>query len=390
MKKQKFAKIQEVLTEMAESGGAAGGNCLIFRHGEECCYYEAGYADLEKRIPIKRDTIFRLYSMTKPMTAVGAMLLVQDGKLDLLAPVSRFLPSFGNPQVSENGKLRPALREIQVRDLLNMTSGCSYNGDANQTEVETTSLIEEIKSRMDGENPLSTREIAERLGKIPLAFDPGTTFRYGMSADILGAVIEVVSGKRFGEFLKERIFEPLGMVDTGFFVPPEKQSRLAQTYEQQKDGLHLYTGCHLGISSRMEREPAYEAGGAGLVTTVDDWLKFCRMLLNKGTLDGVRILTEPMVDFLAEGVITEEQRKGMRGWEELAGYSYGNLMRKLTEPEHAATLGSYGEYGWDGWLGPYMSVAPGTDLIILVMEQLIGAGTSTYTRRIRNIVYSEI
>lgn len=98
---------------MAESGGAAGGNCLIFRHGEECCYYEAGYADLEKRIPIKRDTIFRLYSMTKPMTAVGAMLLVQDGKLDLLAPVSRFLPSFGNPQVSENGKLRPALREIR-------------------------------------------------------------------------------------------------------------------------------------------------------------------------------------------------------------------------------------------------------------------------------------
>ena len=173
-------------------------------------------------------------------------------------------------------------------------------------------------------------------------------------------------------------------------MPPEKQSRLAQTYEQQKDGLHLYTGCHLGISSRMEREPAYEAGGAGLVTTVDDWLKFCRMLLNKGTLDGVRILTEPMVDFLAEGVITEEQRKGMRGWEELAGYSYGNLMRKLTEPEHAATLGSYGEYGWDGWLGPYMSVAPGKDLIILVMEQLTGAGTSTYTRRIRNIVYSEI
>lgn len=112
--------------------------------------------------------------------------------------------------------------------------------------------------------------------------------------------------------------------------------------------------------------------------------------MNKGTLDGVRILTEPMVDFLAEGVITEEQRKGMRSWEELAGYSYGNLMRKLTEPEHAATLGSYGEYGWDGWLGPYMSVAPGKDLIILVMEQLTGAGTSTYTRRIRNIVYSEI
>ena len=388
--KELSQKLERLIETAVEKEEIAGANIVVIRDGQEMAFAADGYADIEAGKKYERDTIARLYSMTKPMTAVGAMLLVQDGKLDLLAPVSRFLPSFGNPQVSENGKLRPALREIQVRDLLNMTSGCSYNGDANQTEVETTSLIEEIKSRMDGENPLSTREIAERLGKIPLAFDPGTTFRYGMSADILGAVIEVVSGKRFGEFLKERIFEPLGMVDTGFFVPPEKQSRLAQTYEQQKDGLHLYTGCHLGISSRMEREPAYEAGGAGLVTTVDDWLKFCRMLLNKGTLDGVRILTEPMVDFLAEGVITEEQRKGMRGWEELAGYSYGNLMRKLTEPEHAATLGSYGEYGWDGWLGPYMSVAPGKDLIILVMEQLTGAGTSTYTRRIRNIVYSEI
>ena len=156
--------------------------------------------------------------MTKPMTAVGAMLLVQDGKLDLLAPVSRFLPSFGNPQVSENGKLRPALREIQVRDLLNMTSGCSYNGDANQTEVETTSLIEEIKSRMDGENPLSTREIAERLGeKFPWPLIPERRFAMECRRIFLGAVIEVVSGKRFGEFLKERIFEPLGMVDTGIF-----------------------------------------------------------------------------------------------------------------------------------------------------------------------------
>lgn len=209
MKKQKFAKIQEVLTEMAESGGAAGGNCLIFRHGEECCYYEAGYADLEKRIPIKRDTIFRLYSMTKPMTAVGAMLLVQDGKLDLLAPVSRFLPSFGNPQVSENGKLRPALREIQVRDLLNMTSGmqlqrrCQPDGGRDHQPDRGDQVPDGWRESAE------YREIAERLGKIPLAFDPGTTFRYGMSADILGAVIEVVSGKRFGEFLKERIFEPL-------------------------------------------------------------------------------------------------------------------------------------------------------------------------------------
>ena len=214
--------------------------------------------------------------------------------------------------------------------------------------------------------------------------------RYGLSADILAAVIEAVSGKRFSEFLRERIWEPLGMNDTGFFVPEEKQDRLAKTYSMEKDGLQLYTVNHLGISVDMKRDPAYEAGGAGLTTTIDDWLRFCRMLLNGGALEGVRILTEPMVHFLTNTTITEEQRQGMKGWDTLAGYTYGNLMRNLVEPEHAATLGSRGEYGWDGWLGPYMSVAPEKNLIILVMEQLTGAGTSTHTRRIRNVVYSEI
>ena len=390
MNTQKFAKIQDILTEMVETGAAAGGSCLIYKDDEEKCYYEAGYADRENKVPVKRDTIFRLYSMTKPMTAVAAMLLVQDGKLDLVEPLSTYLPFFKNPMVAENGTLRPAAREVQVRDLLNMTSGYTYDGASNETEIQTTKLLDEIKARMDGENPFRTQEIAKRLSAIPLSFDPGTEFRYGLSADILAAVIEAVSGKRFSEFLRERIWEPLGMKDTSFFVPEEKQARLAKTYSMEKDGLQLYTVNHLGISVDMKRDPAYEAGGAGLTTTIDDWLRFCRMLLNGGALEGVRILTEPMVHFLTHTTITEEQRQGMKGWDTLAGYTYGNLMRNLVEPEHAATLGSRGEYGWDGWLGPYMSVAPEKNLIILVMEQLTGAGTSTHTRRIRNVVYSEI
>ena len=128
--------------------------------------------------------------------------------------------------VAENGTLRPAAREVQIRDLLNMTSGYTYDGASNETEVQTTKLLDEIKARMDGEDPISTQEIAKRLSAIPLSFDPGTEFRYGLSADILAAVIEAVSGKRFSEFLRERIWEPLGMNDTGFFVPEEKQDRL--------------------------------------------------------------------------------------------------------------------------------------------------------------------
>ena len=156
MNTQKFAKIQDILTEMVETGAAAGGSCLIYKDDEEKCYYEAGYADRENKVPVKRDTIFRLYSMTKPMTAVAAMLLVQDGKLDLVEPLSTYLPFFKNPMVAENGTLRPAAREVQVRDLLNMTSGYTYDGTSNETEVQTTKLLDEIKARMDGEDPLST------------------------------------------------------------------------------------------------------------------------------------------------------------------------------------------------------------------------------------------
>lgn len=388
--KQGFPAIQDILNEMTEAEEAAGGCCLIYQGGRECCYYEAGYADIETKAPLRRDTIFRLYSMSKPMTAAAAVLLMQEGKLDITSPVSSFIPSFSNPMVASGRTLEPAKREVKVQDLLNMTSGYSYEGEENVTQLLTKELVEEIQERMYGENPLSTLEIAERLGKIPLAFHPGERFLYGMSADILGAVIEVVSGKRLGEFLKERIWEPLGMNDTGFYVPPEKKHRLAQTYCMDKGKLTLYTGSRLGIFNRMEKPPAFESGGAGLASTIDDYLKFCRMLLNGGTLEGHVILKKPAVEFLTRTTITKKQRRGMECWEALNGYSYGNLMRILTKPQYASTFGSKGEYGWDGWLGPYMSVAPDKELIILVMEQLTGAGDSVYTRRIRNVVYSEV
>lgn len=389
MLKYDFIQVQDILNEMVSKEAVSGVNCLICKD-ENKFYYQAGYADIENQITMKRDTIFRLYSMSKPMTAAAVMLLVQDGKLDIASPVSDYIPSFSTPFISACENIRPASREVSIRDLLNMTSGCSYDGNETLTQKLTGELIEEIKINMEGNNALSTQTIAERIGEIPLAFEPGSEFLYGMSADILGAIIEIVSGKKFSEFLKERIWEPLGMENTGFFVPDSKQSRLAKVYKKEQDGLHLYEDPHLGISNKMNTPPVFESGGAGIVSTIDDWSKFCEMLLNQGSLNDVTIFKPGIVRFLTESVITEEQRSGLKNWDYLQGYSYGNLMRVLTNPEQAVTLGQKGEYGWDGWLGAYMTIDPVDNMYMIVMMQLTDAGTTTYTRRIRNVVFSEI
>ena len=389
MKEYDFSQIQDILNEMVSKEAVSGVNCLIFKD-ENKFYYQSGYADIENQIVMKRDTIFRLYSMSKPMTAAAVMLLVQDGKLDIASPVSDYIPSFLNPVFCEGEHQKLANREVSIKDLLNMTAGCSYDGNENLTQKLTGELIEEIKAKMESENALNTQTIAERLGKIPLAFEPGTEFLYGMSADILGAIIENVSGKKFSEFLKERIWEPLGMENTGFYVPDSKQGRLAKVYKKEQDGLHLYEEPNLGVSNKMNIPPVFESGGAGLVSTVDDWSKFCEMLLNQGSYHDIRIFSPGIVRFLTESVVTEKQRSGLKNWDYLQGYSYGNLMRVLTNPEQAVTLGQKGEYGWDGWLGAYMTIDPVDNMYIIVMMQLVDAGTTTYTRRIRNVVFSKI
>jgi CubicO group peptidase (beta-lactamase class C family) len=228
-----------------------------------------------------------------------------------------------------------------------------------------------------------------RLGKGALAFQPGTSWQYGTSADVLGAIIEVVSGQRFGEFLKKEIFEPLGMKDTGFWLPVEKRNRLAKTYADDGKGeLELYTGNHLGIVHQMDRDPAFESGGAGLVSTIDDYSKFAKMLMNKGNLDGIQILKPKTVNYLTTATLNAAQQKGFDTWLTLCGHSYGNLMRVMTDCSKAGDLGSPLEYGWDGWLGAYFNNCPDEDLTILFMMQKTNAGTTTLTRKLRNIILS--
>lgn len=390
LNRTKLARLANVLQEMVETQFVAGINCMVLQDGVEQCYYEAGFQDAANRIPIARDTIFRLYSMTKPITSTAAMMLFEEGKLDLLEPVCKYLPGFQNQCVVRNGMITPVSHPVTIQNLLNMTSGLTYGGENSITEVRTEALFREVTDKLFSPEQVSTVAFMNRLGGIPLAFEPGERWQYGASADVLGAVIEVVSGMRFGDFLQKRIFKPLGMKDTAFYVPQDKQSRLSKVYEGTPDGLKTFYDSHLAVQNRMEINPAFESGGAGLVSTIDDYAAFTQMLLHGGTFRGVSLLSPKTVEFMTGAHLKPALQDYVNQWESMPGYTYANLLRIMTDPGAAVSMGSRGEYGWDGWLGAYMTNDPANRLTLLIMQQKTGSGTTEYTRKIRNVVFSSL
>ena len=345
--KSEINQIKKLLRNSIDNDYIAGGNLMVIKEGKEILYHEDGWADKEAGLPIKRDSIFRMYSMTKPVTAAAIMILLERGDIDLYDSVSKYIPSFKNQMVVEGENLVPAVREVKLKDLLSMTSGLVYSGD-NRAGRDTAVLFKEIDKRLLGDSPMSTLEVMNKLGECALAFQPGTYWNYGTSADVLGAVIEIASSIRYGEFLEKELFEPLGMRDTGFWISLEKRHRLVKAYADNRDGkLQLYTGNYLGIINQMDRNPAFESGGAGLVSTIDDYSKFTRMLMNGGSLDDVQILRPKTVRYLTSGTLNEMQQKGFDEWLTLGGHSYGNLMRVMIDCGKLGDLGCLGEYGWE-------------------------------------------
>lgn len=387
-------KLHEIMKEAIDRSEVAGVNLLVYKDGQEIFYGEEGYADREAKKPLTRDTIFRLYSQSKPVTAACAMALMEQGKLDLYQGLGEFFPDFWNVMVGEPG--RPAYKAtsmVSVHDLLRMTSGISYPDDQTPAGIASARVFDEAIARLHTDNGMSTIEFAEKMAKNPLNYNPGEKWQYGASADILGAVIEKVSGKRFGTFLKETILEPLGMTETGFFVPEEKRSRLAKTYETYwengKVDMRLYDGDNLAINNFMDRDPAFESGGAGLASTLDDYMKFAQMLLNKGSYNGKQILKPRTVEYMTGGKLLPRQQECFDNWNGLNGFSYGNLMRVCKYPDMAGMLVGDGEYGWDGWLGMYFANLPKENMTILMGTQKKDSGTFPLTRKLRNVLLSE-
>ena len=378
-------KMTACLEQAVANHEAAGMSVLAVRGGEELVYAQAGMANIAEGRPIARDSIFRLYSQSKPITAAAAMILLERGMIDEQDGVDRWLPGFRHPKVIHmDGSVVPAQRAPWIGELLSMTAGLCYP-DADPAGQGAARVFEEDQELMRAGGGMDTLTFCNRLGEQPLAFQPGTHWRYSTCADVLGAVIEAASGMRFGEFLRREIFEPLGMKDTGFWVPEEKRDRLVTTYARTENGLEEFHELHLAVGA-YDRDPAFESGGAGLVSTLDDYMAFARMLMNDGAYGGRRIMSEAAVRHMTGPQLTAELQREL--WDGLSGYNYGHLMRVCDTPSRLPFFGEKGEYGWDGWLGTYFINLPESGTTFLFFQNVKDSGTTGATRRCRNILAS--
>ena len=350
--------IRNTLSRFVEEGQIAGCAVRIMRNDEVCFEDSFGWADIEKKIKMSAEnTIFPIASMSKVVTVAGMMQLYEQGLFKMWDPVSEYLPGFKNPKVAREKpdgtyEIVDAKGEVTLRQLFTMTSGVPYgwaDTAAGRIRIEKEKEWQESGKPMPG-----AVEYMNLVGQLPLAFEPGERWMYGFSIDVLGAVIEVLSGKTLGEYLKETIFDPLGMKDTGFFVPAEKMDRVATLY-------HINEGLKAEERWYETKKPEFESGGGGLYSSVRDYSRFAQMLLHGGTLDGVRILGRKTVELISTDHLTPEQRKG-DSWDTQRGYGYGLGVRVMTNPELAGINGSVGEWGWDGAFGNWFCVDPKENL----------------------------
>ncbi|HJW07924.1 MAG TPA: serine hydrolase domain-containing protein, partial [Rhodanobacter sp.] len=344
--------------------GYLGGVTLLARNGRIVDWQAYGHRDLARRVPMRRDAIFRIYSMTKTVTSVAVMLLVEEGKLALDDPLSRYLPGFTAPQVLIGGsidapKLRPADKPVTLHALLTHTAG--YPAGRKGDELGLT-----LMERIDPHGAADLRGFADRMRRVPLAADPGTRFGYdGASLELLARVVEVVSGQSFESFLQQRIFEPLQMRDTGFRVPAAQRSRVVDLTTMGDDGrLRLADTA----SARHPGEPlnAYPSGAGGLYSTAGDYARFAQMLLDGGTLDGHQLLSRKTVELMLRNHLTMLDPP-VTQFSDAEGFGLGGYV--VLDPARRGQLGSPGQFGWSGAASTSFSIDPHEHLLMILLLQ---------------------
>lgn len=381
----------EVILQKIKNDEIKGASLCVLHKGDMVYCRQFGMADEARNIPMTKDSIFRCYSMTKPVTAAAVMTVVEKGLLSLSDTVDMYLPGFQDQKVLKDGKPVPVSRKVTIQNLLDMTAGVTYPDASFPAGTYMQNMIDQYYADLEAGKPTSTYDLANLIGRQPLEFEPGEGWRYSFCADVLGAVIEVITGKTYGEYLKETIFEPLGMVDTDFYVPEDKQNRFMENYEYKPETgkLEPCTWQHLGLSYMHKKKPAFESGGAGLVSTVGDYAKFVQMMMHGGSYHGVRILGRKSMEHMTTNHLTPQQLE-MYDWEALRGYGYGDLMRQMVDVPASYGLGSVGEFGWDGWLGSYVAMDPAEELAIIYVIQKCGGNGYRDVQVLRNIIYSSL
>ncbi|GAA4472722.1 serine hydrolase domain-containing protein [Novipirellula rosea] len=358
-----LAKVDEAMQESIDENRIPGGIVMIARHGKIVMHKAYGKMDLEADKPMKPDTIVRIYSMSKAITTAAALMLHEEGKLDVNDPVSKYLPELKNVQVATDDKTHPATQTMTIADLMRHTAGYTYGRSGNSPHDEAFKELDMLQ-RDDSLETMQTK-----LSKLPVAFEPGTDWQYGISIDVLGRVVEVVSGESLGDFLRKRIFDPLGMKDTGFFVPADKVDRFAANYNT--DGKGKLTLGDAPDESPYLKAPAFESGGGGLVSTAEDYMRFLLMITAGGTFDGTRLLKPETVALMTTNQVPESV-----GWikfgEEVrggVGFGFGFSVRESMsdwDPD-----GRVGEYGWGGAASTHYWVSPKDNLVVITIEQIM-------------------
>jgi len=379
-------------TRYLDSGRFPGAQLLVYRRGGIVHHSVHGFADVERKAPVKSDTIFRIYSMTKPITSVAFMMLVEEGRVALDEPVHKYIPEWSQLGVYQAGLAplfltRPPARPMQIVDLLRHTSGLTY-GFQNRTNVDAAYRAQKI-GEIEKAGTMATM-IAD-LAKIPLEFSPGDAWNYSVATDVVGYLVEKISGLPFEQFLQQRIFDPLGMKDTGFHVPADKAHRLAACYAADgKGGMTLQDD---PTTSSFLTSPSFISGGGGLCSTAADYLTFCRALLNGGTLGDVRLLSPKTIALMAAnhlpgGRDLTEMSKSLFSEASYAGVGFGLGFSVTMDPAKTLIPGTAGEYAWGGAASTAFWIDPREQLIAIFMTQLLPSSAYPVRRELRTMVYS--
>ena len=386
---ERLARIKPAIQREIDKGQYPGAVMLVARKGRVVYFESIGQLDPASGKPMANDAIFRLYSMTKPYTSVAIMMLMEEGKLRLSDPVSRFIPAFANLPVSiattdpYTGAVKyvnvPADREMNIQDLLRHTSGLVYGGFTSHPKVKELYAKEGVDWK-----DLTAQEQIERLARVPLAHQPGTTFEYGLSTDVLGRIVEAISGVTLSEFLQQRVFGPLGMKDSAFIVPKEKAGRLAQLFATDSATRTPINLLDVTVPQKND------AGGAGSVGTASDYARFLQMLINGGELDGVRLLSPVTVRYMASDHLGPDTKfSGVTTLPGGTGFGLGFAVRN--ETGRFEVTGNAGEYFWAGAAGTGFYVDPKDQIVCVWMTQGQPGMARRYDRYLfKQMVYQAI
>jgi len=389
---RRLMRIDAWRERLVADGKLAGATTLVMRRGELAHLGCSGVSDLASGTPMTAATIHRIFSMTKPMTSAAIMMLYEEGRFQLDDPISRFLPYFANQRVCTGGargkiETLPAMRGITFRDLLTHTSGLTY-GFMQATAVDALYREQGIDY---GAAETSLAEVTRALAELPLIAEPGTAWNYSVSTDVLGHLVEVISGQDFERFLHEKLITPLGMADTGFHVREGEATRLAANYTRGADGaLKLIDD---PTTSRYLTPRRVPSGGGGLVSTAADYLRFCRMLLNKGELEGVRYLGRKTVELMMSNHLRGDMAAmGQPRWSESTaeGIGFGLGFSVMLDPARAQILGSPGECAWGGAASTAFWVDPAEEMAVILLTQLMPSSTWPLRRELRVLSYQAV